>query len=175
MNLPDRIGDFRAVVTSHGLVTSKQPDSQAVQWCPLYTITGLFHEGDIVEYPEGYSIPGYHVIIKKDGTPHERGIGDIQAALGVIVNDLKVLDGTADYSQIPVKITVGYEADQNGGQKMVVKWLNHIDAAARKLETLDAAGVAALNNRFGSALRAIAPKPVATAAKPGLPPAKKLH
>lgn len=162
----DREGTFKAVPVSWAVQESEQTQSIAlvIQFKVLAQLDG----NDLVDWSEyeDHSIFGWFYVIKRDGTPNSITIKSLVESIHWN-GSLRAVE--QDPPQVTCQIVVENE-EYNGKYTLKVKWINPEDFAPGP-KSVSSAGLAQLDNRFGSLLRAAAaearPK---TAAKQ--PPAK---
>jgi hypothetical protein len=110
---------------------------------------------------------GYFYLSKKDGAPNESAIKQIREAFGWDGMDLLALQNT-DWSGTTVQIVTAFEA-YNGENRLKIRFLNPENWEGGQAKPLDESSLKALNAKWGSKLRALAPK---GAGKPAAPPVK---
>src|SRR5437868_2788790 len=108
----DREGRFKAAMIEQAVVTK---DSGVVQLAAKFAVFQMLHNGEWIEIPQQEEF-GYFNIILKDGSPADRNIENLCAALGWNGFDLDALQ-SADYSQRVVQLTVKLKPAQTIGDK----------------------------------------------------------
>lgn len=151
-------GTFKAVPTDWSLQEGADGKglSVAIRW---RVIAMRMNDGSWEDWStyEVTSIVGYSTLIKKDGTPNDRGIEDLCRAIGWR-GTLDEIDQPPPYRE--AEIVCEFE-EYKGAQTLRVKWVNPIGGGA--LKKLDPMRAKALRTQYGSSIRAIAsrvPKPV---------------
>lgn len=170
----DRAGKFKAYPTECAL---SQSDSGSMQWVAKCVIAQMFNpesgEWDDVS-DQGWTIPAYVNVVKKDGELNKRSVDNLKDTLGWDGADFATLQN--DYSQVCIQIECDWET-YNEKQSLRVKWVNPENYAGASLKPLDGDALKTLNSKFGGLLRQhTGAKPGAAAAAPAgpKPPAKPL-
>lgn len=171
----DREGRFKATMIEQSIV---EKDSGVVQLAAKFAVFQLLVDGAWIDIPQQDEF-GYFNLILTDGSPADRNIENLCAAIGWNGHDLAQLQGT-DWSQRPVQLTVKHKPARTVGDKTYearfeIAFINPEDWEGAKLEKLPEAGIKALTAKFGGKLRAkfgnrgtAATKP---APRPAAPPA----
>lgn len=154
MTMPKRDGTFNALPMSMGLDETGDNSLATVQ-INFAVIEEVTPQGDVDCSGEGMSITGYFYLEKKDGEPNENAIKSLKSSLGWDGVDLGWFN-TADVSQQPVQIVLGFE-EYKGKNRVKVKYLNPLGSVggAGEISKADPDKIKAMSNRLGSKLRAI--------------------
>lgn len=175
--LPNREGSFNALPLTMGIDETGDNNLATVQ-INFAVIEEVGAGGPVDCSGENLSIVGYFYLEKKDGQPNDKTIASLKESLGWDGLDLEWFN-TADVSQKPVQIVLGFEEYQ-GKNRIRVQFLNPYGSTGRGTVTrADSATLKVMSGRLGAKLRAMSggtphqtAKPTAarpTAARPSAP------
>lgn len=143
-------GTFRGDITSYGL---NKADSGAIGVKINVLIHECFGDGEWHDWREyGVEATGTIWIVKKDGRLNERQARDLMACAGWSGDLRSIANGSWD----PTPVQVEVSADEYKGETNYrISWLKAYDSMPGG-GNLDAGEAAALQQRFGTQLRALA-------------------